>query len=87
VNLETVARLLYRCEVVEIMHLKRSFSMIGHVQEAVTQLYVDIISSLSKLVKYFNQAFAGMIYIKGGLFEHGTNLARTAPLGCQSIRA
>ncbi|KAJ5196013.1 hypothetical protein N7449_006492 [Penicillium cf. viridicatum] len=57
VNLETIARLLYRCEVVENMHLKRSFSMMGHLQEAVTQLYVDIMSSLSKLVKYFKQGF------------------------------
>ncbi|KAJ5418168.1 uncharacterized protein N7487_001718 [Penicillium crustosum] len=57
VNLETIARLLYRCEVVENMHLKRSFSMMAHLQEAMTQLYVDIMSSLSRLVKYFKQGF------------------------------
>ncbi|KAJ5956152.1 hypothetical protein N7501_010431 [Penicillium viridicatum] len=57
VNLETIARLLYRCDVVENMYLKRSFSMMAHLQGAVTQLYVDIMSSLSKLVKYFKQGF------------------------------
>lgn len=85
-NLETIARLLYRCEVVENMHLKRSFSMMAHLQEAVTQLYVDIMSSLSKLVKYFKQGFSGMIYVKYKPFELGTDLARTHPLECYSIR-
>jgi hypothetical protein len=37
VNLETLSRLLYRCEVVENVHLKRTFRMVSHLEQAVVQ--------------------------------------------------
>ncbi|KAL2820150.1 ankyrin repeat-containing domain protein [Aspergillus cavernicola] len=69
-NLETLAQLLYRCEVVENTHIKRSFSMTSHLQEAVVQLYVNIMGALATLVKYFKQGTGGRILWSAARSDH-----------------
>jgi hypothetical protein len=59
INLETISRILFRCRVIEDIYLTRSQNALKRLEDALFQLYSEILIVLGKLVKYFKGNTAG----------------------------
>ena len=59
VSLETLARVMVRCAKVEELHLQKALLVEGNLEEALSRLYADVLTSLAKAVKYFQKSSGG----------------------------